>query len=227
MSLIFVVFILLIPILLFLLFYRLVSISFVRLGVPRSLVAFLFIGILVGSLINIPVWSVSNVDAGEMFRSGGFIFRQPPRVSTTIVAVNLGGAIIPVLLTLFILPKAPLFRTAIAVLIVTLVAYGMSEVVPGQGIKINALVPPAISALTAMALAWRRAAPVAYISGVLGTLIGGDLLHLSEVLRVGGTFLSIGGAGIFDGIFLIGIIAAFLSPGVRRQEPEASYEQAT
>ena len=226
MPLVFLIFLILIPVLLFFLFYGLISISFVRLGIPRSLVAVLFISILVGSLINIPVWSVSSMDAGEMFRSGNLIFTQPPRVSTTIVAVNVGGAIIPVLLTLFMLPKAPLFRTAIAVLIVTLVAYGLSEVVPGQGIKINALVPPAVSALTAMILAWRSAAPVAYISGVLGTLIGGDLLHLNEVLETGGTFLSIGGAGIFDGIFLIGIFAAFLSPGERKPAPEVSYEAA-
>jgi uncharacterized membrane protein len=54
---------------------------------------------------------------------------------------------------------------------------------------------------------------VAYVSGTLGTLIGTDLLNLGQVLQGGGTFLSIGGAGVFDGIFLVGVIAAFLSPG--------------
>jgi len=64
-------------------------------------------------------------------------------------------------------------------------------------------------------LAWRRAAPVAYISGTVGTLIGADLLNLGELIQMDGAFLSIGGAGVFDGIFLTGIIAAFLSPGDR------------
>jgi uncharacterized membrane protein len=67
------------------------------------------------------------------------------------------------------------------------------------------------------------AAPVAYIAGTLGTLIGADLLNLRAILR--GSLLpateaeetpakvidSIGGAGVFDGIFLTGILAPFLA----------------
>lgn len=206
---------LLIPIVLFLLFYGLVSVSFVKLGVPRSAVAFLFISILIGGLINIPVWTVTRETTGGLFRSGNVFFLQPPQVATTIVGINVGGAVIPTLLCLYLLPRAPLFRTVIATAIVTVVAYNLAQVIPGQGIALNILVAPGVSVVVAMVLAWRRAAPVAYISGVLGVLIGADLLHLSEVLQVGGTFLSIGGAGVFDGIFLVGIIAAFLSPGGR------------
>ena len=55
----------------------------------------------------------------------------------------------------------------------------------------------------------RNAAPVAYISGVMGTLLGADLLHIGDLPAVG--ILSIGGAGVFDGIFLTGILAAFLT----------------
>ena len=44
---------------------------------------------------------------------------------------------------------------------------------------------------------------------------------MPEAIRAGGTYLSIGGAGIFDGIFLIGILAAFLSPGARKPQQEA------
>ena len=116
------------------------------------------------------------------------------------------------------MPRTPLFRTMLAIAIVATVAFSMAEVVPGKGIALNALVPPGVSAITAMILAWKRAAPVAYISGVIGTLVGADRLHLPEAIRAGGTYLSIGGAGIFDGIFLIGILAAFLSPGVKKQQ---------
>lgn len=216
--LILILFALLIPLLLLVLFYRLVSVSFVRLGIPPRLVAVLFVSILIGGLVNIPVWGVSDATRGSLFTTGYFFFLQPPAVATTIVAVNVGGAIIPIIMSLWLMPRTPLFRTMLAITIVTVVAFSMTEVVPGKGIALNAFVPPGISAIVAMALAWKRAAPVAYISGVLGTLIGADLLHLPEAIRAGGTFLSIGGAGIFDGIFLIGIFAAFLSPGVRRQK---------
>ena len=216
--LILILFALLIPLLLLVLFYRLVSVSFVRLGIPPRLVAALFVGILVGGLVNIPVWSVADATRGPLFTTGHFFFLQPPTVATTIVAVNVGGAIIPILMCLWLMPRTPLFRTMLAITVVTIVAFSMAEVVPGKGIAINALVPPGVSAIVSMALAWRRAAPMAYVSGVLGTLVGADLLHLPEAIRAGGTYLSIGGAGIFDGIFLIGIFAAFLSPGARKRQ---------
>ncbi|MCH8061697.1 MAG: DUF1614 domain-containing protein [Chloroflexi bacterium] len=215
--LILILFALLIPLLLLVLFYRLVTVSFVRLGIPPRLVAALFIGILVGGLVNIPVWGVADATRGPLFSAGHFFFLQPPAVATTIVAVNVGGAIIPILMCLWMMPRTPLFRTMLAITVVTIVAFSMAEVVPGKGIALNALVPPGVSAIISMILAWRRAAPVAYISGVLGTLVGADLLHLPEAIRGGGTYLSIGGAGIFDGIFLIGIFAAFLSPGARKR----------
>ncbi len=210
------IFVLLLPLLVMLALYGLVSISFVKLGIPRSLTLLLFIAILVGGLINIPVWVVSQEQPGGLFRMGHVFFIRPPRVEATIIAVNVGGALIPCLLSLVLLPRAPLVRTALATAIVAAVAYALSDVVPGRGITLNVLVPPGISAITAMVLAWDRAAPVAYISGVVGTLVGADLLKLGQVLEMGGTLLSIGGAGVFDGIFLVGIIAAFLSPGGRR-----------
>ncbi len=210
------VFFLLVPIIVMLALYGLVSISFVKLGIPRSLTLLLFIAILVGSLINIPVWVVSQEQPGGLFRIGHVFFIRPPRVETTVIAVNVGGALIPCLLSLMLLPRAPIVRTALATAIVAAVAYALSDVVPGRGITLNVFVPPGVSAITAMVLAWNRAAPVAYISGVVGTLVGADLLKLDQVVQTGGTFLSIGGAGVFDGIFLVGIIAAFLSPGGRQ-----------
>ena len=144
------------------------------------------------------------------------MFLEPPNTTTTIVAINVGGAVIPLILSLWLLTKTPLVRTGIAIGIVAAVAYILAGVVPGKGIFLNPFIPPLVSAASAMVLAWKSAAPVAYVSGVLGTLIGADILHLPEVLDTSGNFLSIGGAGVFDGIFLVGIIAALLSPGGRK-----------
>ena len=62
-----------------------------------------------------------------------------------------------------------------------------------------------------MLLARGDAGVVAYISGAMGTLIGADLMHLKDLRRMGPGVLSIGGAGVYDGIFLAGLIAAFLA----------------
>jgi uncharacterized membrane protein len=49
------------------------------------------------------------------------------------------------------------------------------------------------------------------VAGVVGSLVGADLLHLADVRRIGTGMASIGGAGTFDGIVLSGIIAAYLA----------------
>jgi uncharacterized membrane protein len=71
----------------------------------------------------------------------------------------------------------------------------------------------------ALLLSRERAAPLAYISGSLGTLIGADLLNLGALRGMGAPVASIGGAGTYDGIFLVGVMAvlfASLSPRARR-----------
>lgn len=209
---------LLVFLLVLLVFFRLISISFVKLGVPRSLVGVLLVAILVGSFVNIPLFALSDETPERLFRSGRMFFRVPPQVTTTVVAVNVGGAVIPFVLSILLLTRAPLVRTAIGVVVVGAVAFAFARAIPGEGIVLNAFIPPVVAAVTAMVLAWRRAAPMAYISGVVGTIIGADLLHMSELLDGRGTYLSIGGAGVFDGIFLVGIVAAFLSPASRDEK---------
>ena len=63
---------------------------------------------------------------------------------------------------------------------------------------------------------YRQAAPPAYISGSLGTLIGADLLNLDKLQGLGAPVASIGGAGTFDGVFLTGIAAVLIASIPRR-----------
>jgi uncharacterized membrane protein len=78
--------------------------------------------------------------------------------------------------------------------------------------KVTPIFVPAIaSALVAMLLSFRRAAPLAYIGGSLGALVGADLLNLDRVQGLSAPVVSIGGAGTFDGVFLTGILAVLLA----------------
>jgi uncharacterized membrane protein len=81
---------------------------------------------------------------------------------------------------------------------------------PGVGIVVPGLVPALVAALSALILAPEQAPPVAFIAGVLGPLVGADLLHLQDVSKLGSGVISIGGAGTFDGIVLSGVVAAYL-----------------
>ena len=103
-----------------------------------------------------------------------------------------------------------MWQVGIATAIMAVVAKLSARIIPGRGIVMPMFIPPILSALVAVLLAREFAAPVAYIAGTLGTLIGADLLNLNRIQRFPG-IVSIGGAGLFDGIFLVGIVAVFLT----------------
>lgn len=127
------------------------------------------------------------------------------------MAVNVGGGLIPVGLALYQFTQGNSLAILLVTAIVTLVSYYAARVVPGIGIQMNPLLAPLTAALSAMLIAAPHAAPVAFAGGVLGTLIGADLLHLKDIQSMSSGVLSIGGAGVFDGIALCGLFALLLT----------------
>ncbi len=134
---------------------------------------------------------------------------EKPTLKVEGIAINLGGAIIPVLLSAYFLTEVPLYPTIIATVVIIIISKYFARVIPGRGVTLPFFIPPLLSALLALLLVPEFAAPVAFIAGVLGTLIGADLLNLRKARKMGMVY--IGGAGVFDGIFLVGIIAVLLT----------------
>jgi uncharacterized membrane protein len=201
-------FFVLLPFLVFMLFFQIAAFSFAKLGLsPHGAVLLLGLS-LIGGIINIPV---SRRLIKERMSPLNYLFYYPPRVSEQVIAVNLGGAIVPVLFSFYLLHRSPLLPTILAAVIVAIVSKALARPVPGMGISLPAFIPPLVAAAAAVLLAREYAAPVAYIAGVWGTLAGADLLNLNKFRDIGGHVLSIGGAGVFDGIFLVGIVAALLA----------------
>ena len=191
--------------------------AFMRLGLPPSLVFWLLILTLVGSLVNIPIYRFESreVYGDQMVSYFGMRVRVPrgPESRQTVLAVNLGGAVIPVGLCIYLLLKIP-FGLYLPVLVgvVTLVVNRLARPVKGLGIAVPGLIPPLVAALGAYLLCpWYLRAPCAYIASTLGILIGADLLKMHEIPKLGAPVASIGGAGTFDAIFFGGIIAVLLS----------------
>jgi uncharacterized membrane protein len=177
-------------------------------------------GSLLGSWINIPIAKIATkkqVTEPQFVEFFGIVFRVPAvtHVRTpTVLAINLGGAVIPITISIYLFFMVPqiLFMAAISILIVSLVMYFVARPVKGIGIAAPALVAPFAAAVCAILLSpVGYASYVAYVSGVLGTLVGADLAHLKDISESGPKVASIGGAGTFDGIFLSGIIAAILA----------------
>ena len=97
------------------------------------------------------------------------------------------------------------------VLILAAICWHLATPVQGVVVTIPIFTPPIVAALAAMVVSWRNAAPLAYIGGSLGTLMGTDLLNLPNIPALGAPVASIGGADTFDGIFATGIMAVLLA----------------
>jgi uncharacterized membrane protein len=190
--------------------------AFEKIGIDRRHIFALLLLSLLGSYVNIPIAELpaEHVHSGRVITFYGMRYVIPmvkewPR---TIIAVNVGGAVIPVILSLYLLFKNRLYgRAFLAVGIVTVIVHLMAHPVQGVGIATPTLVPPLVATGAAILLSRQYAPPLAYIAGSLGTLIGGDLLNLGKIQGLGAPVASIGGAGTFDGIFMTGILAVLLA----------------
>jgi uncharacterized membrane protein len=195
--------------------------AYTRLGISSGTALLLLFASLLGSYVNIPVWEFpeSAVRSGQEVVYFGVHYVIPvveewPR---TVIAVNVGGALIPIALSLYLLAKNDLWGAGlITTAVVTVLVHLLAEPVQGVGIAVPIFVPPVVTALTALLIARHHAAAIAYAGGSLGTLIGADLLNLGVVRGLGAPVASIGGAGTFDGIFLTGIVAVLLASFSRR-----------
>ncbi len=204
---------------------RVAGSAFRQIGLPPEYAMLALLISLGGSWINIPVARVASRVQTLTMRPAflGFLYPVPfidTVIQETKVAVNLGGCIVPVAICLFLLVMAPnaLAGFAAATIMVTIVCHSLARPVPGFGISIPVLIPPLSAATSAyvvtriLGLPFHQVAGIAYVSGVLGVLIGADLLNLGRISRLGAPMVSIGGAGTFDGIFLTGILSVMLFP---------------
>jgi uncharacterized membrane protein len=190
--------------------------AFTQLGLsPRAALLLLF-GSLVGSYFNIPVAylpgqqvvSPQEIDFFGMRYAVPLVVQWPG----TLIAVNVGGAMIPTLVSVYLLAKNQFWvQAALATIAITAVCYWLSRPIPGLGIAEPVFVPALTTAIVAMLLSREYAAPLAYVGGSFGTLIGADLLNLGSIQGLGAPVASIGGAGTFDGIFLIGIASVLIA----------------
>lgn len=129
------------------------------------------------------------------------------------VVVNVGGAVVPVAFSLYLMAHNPLnpLQVAIAVAAVAIIARKISQPIQGIGIGMPMLIAPIAAALIATILDPQQRAQLAYIGGTLGVLIGADLSRLKDIRKLGAPIASIGGAGTFDGVFVTGLLAVLMA----------------
>ena len=190
---------------------RILRYAYMRLGVGPGVALLLLFGSLIGSYFNLPIGP--PVRSGQIVDFFGMRYVVPFVVSpSTILAVNVGGAVIPTLMSAYLVLRYQLWpRAAIAVAVLAFIVHSTATPVAGIGIAVPVFVPVVATAILALVLSREYAAPLAYIGGSMGTLIGADILNLDKIGSLGAPIASIGGAGTFDGIFLTGILAVLLA----------------
>ncbi|MFA5236596.1 MAG: DUF1614 domain-containing protein [Methanoregula sp.] len=211
-----------------LLFLGLVGQAFTNLvGLSWLTATALVILILLCSLVNIPVWKIRK----ETIRMPHTPDGQSPSAFTpnetggqweTTLAINLGGAIIPVAMACYLLYRAssvvtgdPLYLlVAAATFIVAAMAYVTTRPMVGVGLRAPLFIPGLAALLCGILLAQGlglTAGIIAFASVVFGTLLGANLAHLPHAGDLEVPMVSIGGAGTFGAIFIGCIISAIIA----------------
>lgn len=213
-----------------------ISYAFRVLGLSPRLALFALLLSFIGSYINIPLYTVEPGAAPSPATANNFgvVYGVPLEYGPgTTVAINVGGALVPILISVYALLKTPasIVPSIIGVALVAVIAHHFAYPLRGLGIALPLFIPPLAAALVAILLGrimrvTRATHVIAYVSGTLGTLIGADLLNLDRIAYLGAPVASIGGAGTFDGVFLTGIVAILLA-GSREVEPRTTAELRT
>jgi uncharacterized membrane protein len=206
-----------------LLFADLMAAALVKLHLDPSTALILVVAIMFGSLINIPVKRITRTETVivhplAIFGLWGVLPQLRQAQRQTIIAVNVGGCVIPLAIAIYEIVElerragAPaLLALAVAVGINVAVCFAVAKPVPEIGITMPAFVPAIVAAGSASLLLPDLAPPIAFVAGAMGPIVGADLLHLRQFTSMNTGIASIGGAGTFDGIVFSCIVAAYLA----------------
>ncbi len=215
--------VLLIIIMLPLLVLGITGAAFTRLGLSWVAALALILLMLAGSFMNVPLYRVQRdivrVTPADTDGFSGSAPTQP--VWETAVVMNIGGAILPVCIAIYLvhrkfqaLGNSFLLQASLTLALVTATAYLSSREIPGAGLRVPVLIPALTALLAGLLLTGgtgTAGAAAALAGGVGGTLLGGNIGHLRGVRDLGIPEVSIGGAGTFGAVFLCCVLPALIA----------------
>ena len=199
--------------------------AFSRLGFSWFEAVAVIILMIIGYFINIPLWKIRNPvgnagNTGEVYDA----FTGEPvgigEISTTI-SINLGGALIPVIVSCYLLYEVhrhsaiSSFLPIIAcICIVAIIAAVLTKVIPHWGVS-TPLLFPSIAAIGSGILltggTGLEAAVTAFVGGTWGILLGATVIMLMKWENTDMRQISVGGAGMFGSVFLCALLSALIA----------------
>ena len=141
--------------------------AYEKLGIGRRYILTILLLSLFGSAVNIPVAELPAkeivVDRAVSFFGVWYAVPEVVRQGRTVIAINLGGALIPIALSVYLLIKQGIYaEAAIGVAIVAFISHRAATLVPGMGIAVPTLLLPIVAVLTALLISrsMRRLWPI-------------------------------------------------------------------
>ena len=203
----------------------LIGAAFSRLGFSWITAIAVVLLIMLGSFVNIPFYRIKrdmvriSPDTTAVFGSGSLWPADP--VWETLVSINLGGAILPVCISLYLLYQAVsitgtslLVPVGAGIVLVALVTFFATRPVPGVGLRVPLLIPALTALLMGMLLFGGAGIPatvLVFVSGTAGVLVGGNIAYLFRIKDLEVHSVSIGGAGTFGSVFICCILPALVA----------------
>lgn len=183
--------------------------------------------ILLCSFVDIPIWKVRHQTI-RVPHTGTGLFPEAFKPGEdgglweTTITVNLGGAILPLLLSAYLLDRAApvmtgemmYLRVTAGVFLVAAMSYVTTRAVVGVGIRASLFIPGLTALLCGILLAGGpglSAGVIAFVSSTVGTLLGANIAHLPRAGDLEVPRISIGGAGTFGAIFIGCLLSALIA----------------
>lgn len=208
-----------------LLILGIIGAAFTRLGFSWISALAIVLLMLFGSFVNIPLYRFKrdmvrvSPDTNAIFGSGSPWPADP--VWETQISINLGGAILPICLSFYLLYQAVsitglslLIPVGAGILLVALVTFFATRPIPGAGLHVPLLIPALTALLMGLLLFGGAGIPTmvtAFVSGTIGVLLGGNVVQLSRIKDLEVPLVSIGGAGTFGSVFICCILPALVA----------------
>jgi uncharacterized membrane protein len=132
------------------------------------------------------------------------------------LGVNLGGCLVPLGIALersWHWPRSAYAPAVVSVFLVGALSFFLARPVAGRGVVLAWPLTGLLAAALGLLLAPARVRPssFAFVSSLLGALIGGEVPNLPRLLRGEPVHAGIGGDGLYDGLVWSSLLASWMA----------------
>lgn len=145
-----------------------------------------------------------------------FIGGWLPQINLGLVTVNIGGAVVPLIVCVYLLLRAGTakerIRALVAAALTAAAIFALGLLLPADPTQMPMLDPMILYGVAAGLIAWvlGRSRRSAFIAGVLGVMLTDLITGISLRIRGVDQAIHLGGAGALDAVVLAGVIAVLM-----------------